>query len=396
MFLWTRTATRRLLAVLLLLALLPAPAMAEERGEEITALCTVSTPGFRSEWRKALDRNYRSFFARYDDREITVDIGLPPGTETGGLYLCFFMEPAEIKVYGGQESEPFYTTRAPVLPHLYIPFEGQNRLRLALRGAKGTGFGLSEFFVTRGRIPPDFVQRWEPPLERADLLVLVAHPDDELLWMGGALPYYALERGKDVAVAYMTCSNPLRRSELLNGLWTAGIRHYPYIGSFRDKRKQHMSDNYRVWGGQEKVESHIVSLYRRLKPQVVLSHDLKGEYGHPAHIITARAAVAALELAADAAAFQDSAEAFGTWDVPKLYLHLYQENPIVMDWETELDSLGGQTAIERTREAFSMHRSQRAKFSVELEGPYSAARFGLVRSLVGEDSAKDDFFENLP
>ena len=239
------------------------------------------------------------------------------------------------------------------------------------------------------------MQRWEPQLERADLLVLVAHPDDELLWMGGAIPYYTIEREMDVAVAYMTCASALRRSEMLNGLWTAGIRHYPYIGGFKDKRMPDMNASYRLWGGKEKVEEYVVSLYRRLRPQVVLSHDLRGEYGHPAHIMTARAAKAALDSAADSGRFAQGASQYGAWDVPKLYLHLYTENTIYMDWQRPLASLDGATSLDASRAAFDRHRSQRAKFSVEVEGRHSAARFGLVRSLVGDDEYKNDFFENI-
>lgn len=396
MFLCPRPVLKKLLtSVLALLLLLPGGAEARGEGRDITAQCVISTSGLRREWKKALDRRYKTFFARYNNREMEVQVRLPKGTREGGLYLCFYVEPEELRVYGDGEEEPFFTQSGPGYAHRYIPFEGRKSLRLVLRGAKKTGFALSEFFVTSGSTPPDFVQRWEPPLERADMLVLVAHPDDELLWMGGALPYYAVERGMDVAVAYMTCANPMRRSEMLNGLWTAGIRHYPYIGSFRDKRKQGIAKSIQLWGGMEKVEAYIVALYRRLKPQVVLSHDLNGEYGHPAHVITARGAAAALELAADPKAFIESAEAFGTWIVPKLYLHLYQENALEMDWGKPFASLGGVSPIEKTSEAFSMHRSQRARYSVETGGPYSSARFGLLRSLVGDDQDKNDFFENI-
>ena len=42
----------------------------------------------------------------------------------------------------------------------------------------------------------------------------MAHPDDELLWFGGALPTYAGERGMAVQVMYMACNSYLRRLEL--------------------------------------------------------------------------------------------------------------------------------------------------------------------------------------
>ena len=48
-------------------------------------------------------------------------------------------------------------------------------------------------------------REWQPSCEKADLLLIVAHPDDELLWFGGALPTYAGERGMAVQVMYMAC-----------------------------------------------------------------------------------------------------------------------------------------------------------------------------------------------
>ena len=72
-------------------------------------------------------------------------------------------------------------------------------------------------------------------MEKADLLFLIAHPDDELLFTGGAIPTYAVEKGKQVAVAYLTPSNTTRRSEALNGLWAMGVRNYPIFGEFSDR-----------------------------------------------------------------------------------------------------------------------------------------------------------------
>ena len=395
MFFDRRLLKRGLLLVLMsLLFALPFLGTAEE-GTEITAQCRITASGSRKNWQLALDRKFKTTWGRSDAKAMSITVDLPEAVSEGGLYLCFAVEPEGLELYGDEDEIPFFSQGKEGYAHRYIPFEGRASLRLVMWGEKGKGFELSEFYVLSGAQPPVWVQRWEEPLERADLLVLVAHPDDELLWMGGAIPYYSMERGMDVTVAYMTCANPLRRSEMLNGLWTAGVRHYPYIGQFRDKRVSGLKESYRIWGGQEKVEEHVVALLRKLRPQVVLSHDVKGEYGHPAHVITSRAAVAAAELAADAKQFSQSAEAFGTWDVPKLYLHLYKENAIEMNWEQPFDSMNGATPLEVARKAFDQHRSQRANYSVEIKGPYSAARFGLARSLVGEDLIGNDLFENI-
>ena len=45
---------------------------------------------------------------------------------------------------------------------------------------------------------PAGVQVWQPPCEKADMLLLPAHADDELLFFGGALPYYAGQLGMNV------------------------------------------------------------------------------------------------------------------------------------------------------------------------------------------------------
>ena len=258
------------------------------------------------------------------------------------------------------------------------------------------GFALSELFVTAGAEPPPWVQRWAPPLERADLLVLVAHPDDELLWMGGALPYYAAGRGMDVAVAYMTGSNYLRRSEGLNGLWAADIRHYPHVAGFKDRRAEGARGTMALWGGEEKAVGYVTALIRRLRPRVMLSHDLNGEYGHPAHKATAQAAVTAAENAHRSDFHPDSAGAYGLWRPLKLYLHLYPEDRILMDWETPLASLGGRSPLDVAADAFRMHASQKNNWRIEATGPLSASDFGLFQSLVGEDRHQDDFFENVP
>ena len=90
--------------------------------------------------------------------------------------------------------------------------------------------------------------------------------------------------------------------------------------------------------------------------------------------------------------------------VPKAYLHLYQENPIVMDWDQPLESFGGMTAFRVTKElGFACHVSQYYDFAWYISGAYKATdisqfspcEYGLYRSTVGPDVAKNDLFENV-
>ena len=254
------------------------------------------------------------------------------------------------------------------------------------------------YYFAEGELP-GWVQQWEPVLDKADLLVLPTHADDEHLFFGGILPTYAGERGLNVQVAYMTShwGEPVRPHELLNGLWEVGVTNYPYIGPFVDlyASKESLAAAERVYG-RERVLEYQVWLIRRFQPLVVVGHDLKGEYGHGAHILNAVTLVEAIELAADPAAFPESAELYGVWDTPKTYLHLYPENALVMDWNIPLERFGGATGFEMAVAGFAKHVSQQAYFSVQQGGTWEDCRkFGLVRSTVGPDVEGGDLFENI-
>lgn len=263
------------------------------------------------------------------------------------------------------------------------------------------GAVLCDIYAFSQGTVPDWVQIWQPSWDEADLLVIPTHADDEVVFFGGLLPYYAVERDLKVQVVYMTdhtSLEPHRNHELLACMWNMGLRAYPVIGSFNDRlpifesvavAKQFM--NY------DKVLAFQVELLRRFKPSVVVTHDLKGEYGHPAHIVTAQGFTEAVTLAADAANYPESAEKYGTWDTPKLYLHLYGDNETVMDWNKPMEAFDGLTGYEVAALGWAGHRSQhKTNFGVYKDGHvYAGNLFGLYRSTVGEDVVGGDLFENI-
>lgn len=240
------------------------------------------------------------------------------------------------------------------------------------------------------------MQRWNPTPQYADLMFLVAHPDDELLFMGGAIPTYAVEQQRKVVVAYMCHSNTTRRSELLNGLWAMGVRDYPVIGDFWDSYTTSLKVARKKWE-QNKALAYVVELYRKYRPKVVVTHDFDGEYGHGMHKLTAELAQQAYVKAADSEAFPDSLKIYGEWQVQKLYAHLYPENQIKFDWTVPLQSMGGKSSIELATEAYALHVTQRGtKFTMETTAvEYDNSLFGLVASEVGLDVRHDDFLENV-
>jgi len=259
-----------------------------------------------------------------------------------------------------------------------------------------TGSTLSDIYAFTRGTPPDWVQVWRPPLWVADLLVLPTHADDEHLFFVGVLPYYAAERGYGVQVAYLThhWNQPPRPHELLNGLWEVGIRNYPVISDFRDRLANSLDHAISIYGWDNVVGFHVEML-RRFQPLVVVGHDLNGEYGHGVHMLNARTLIEAVELAADEGYHPASFERYGTWDTPKLYLHLYRQNSITMDWGVPLDAFGGATARDMAVAGYNHHISQhRWAFRVPATGPRGHV-FGLARSLVGRDVRGGDMFENI-
>ena len=240
------------------------------------------------------------------------------------------------------------------------------------------------------------VQKWQPPAEKADILIFSAHPDDELVFFGGTIPYYGGQLNKNVQVVYMTNPSTTRTRELLDGLWHCGIDNYPVLGNFRDKRTDSAQEALYYWD-EDNVTAFIVEQIRRFKPSVIITHDLDGEYGHGQHMLTARIVTEALSLSADETEYEQSYLKYGVWDTPKCYLHLYDRNKIHMDWKQALDFFGGKTAYEIACEAYNMHVSQVTAwdFEVYISGRYSSCEYGLYRSLVGEDVSKNDFLENI-
>ena len=247
---------------------------------------------------------------------------------------------------------------------------------------------------------PDDVQIWSPPCERADIILIPAHSDDEILYMGGIAPTYGAELGARVQVVYMTefrsTNQSVREHEKLDGLWVDGVRNYPVCGNFRDVYCNDLADAKKKYDYQAAVD-YLTDMIRRFQPQVVVTHDFNGEYGHGFHMLTASAAAQALENAADDTCRTDTEFflTYGAWDTPKAYFHLYGENKIRMDLRIPLESMGGQTALEVAKEAYKKHVSQQKwSFYVSDDYEHSCAEFGLYRTNVGYDTG-NSMLENI-
>ncbi|MEG2204897.1 MAG: PIG-L family deacetylase, partial [Oscillospiraceae bacterium] len=235
--------------------------------------------------------------------------------------------------------------------------------------------------------PPAWVQRWRPPEGRADLLLFSTHADDEHLFFGGILPRTAADGRYEIQVAYLVNHNdePYRPHELLNGLWEVGVRRYPIIPDFPDRYSGSLAHAKTIYDAQALID-YQVGLIRRFSPQVIVGQDLNGEYGHGMHMLGAHCLLESVPLAAEGAQ---------GWNTPKLYLHLYPHQQILLNYDAPLAAFEGKTAFQMAVAGFAKHKSQQSFFAVEQWGPYDCRKFGLARTTVGPDEHKDDLFEHL-
>lgn len=270
------------------------------------------------------------------------------------------------------------------------------------------GATIADIFAFSGGELPAFVQKWNPSWDKADILFISTHSDDEVLFFGGLIPIYTNGNRARVQVAYFSdffLSESYRNHELLDGIWTMGVDHYPQLGKFYDNYSETLEEAEEQFDHEESLE-YITETIRRFKPQVVVTHDINGEYGHGGHMYVSKLVREAVDgVSGNASRYPDSAGRYGAWDVLKTYLHLYPENPIESDTRAPLEDFGGKNALQVAKEAYLKHGSQQWMWFYVDDGydeagnpngyEYSCARYGLYRTAVGPDTGGKDILENI-
>jgi LmbE family N-acetylglucosaminyl deacetylase len=151
------------------------------------------------------------------------------------------------------------------------------------------------------------------------LLISLAHPDDESFGLGGLIARYVAE-GVDV---YLICSTDggagTVAPEMLNGYQSVaelrlaeldcaarklGFKQVFNLG-YKDSgmmNSETSRDPACSWQApREEMARKVVEVLRQIRPQVVITFNRYGGYGHPDHIAIQRATVDAFSLAGDAA-----------------------------------------------------------------------------------------------
>ncbi len=146
---------------------------------------------------------------------------------------------------------------------------------------------------------------------KPSLLAVFAHPDDEAFSSGGTLAHYAKlgvdvtlisstrgEAGKvtDPSLGEVKDVGALRELELQNACKVLGIKppiFLDYRDSGRLERLRKDDPLASINADPLEVEAKIKTVIERVKPQVMLTFDPHGGYGHPDHIVIHQAALAA-------------------------------------------------------------------------------------------------------
>lgn len=182
------------------------------------------------------------------------------------------------------------------------------------------------------------------------LLCVHAHPDDETIQQGATLAKYAAE---GVAVTLVTCTagemgeilvpahehraadrddtlGEHRREELAAAMAALGVTDHRFLGGFgryRDSGMKWHEDGHAIPADETHANAFwfadlgdaandLVQVIREVRPQVLVTYDEFGGYGHPDHIQAHRVSTYAVALAAIPTYRKDLGPA---WDVPKVY-----------------------------------------------------------------------------
>ena len=137
-----------------------------------------------------------------------------------------------------------------------------------------------------------------------------------------------------------------RIGELADAMKALGVTDHRFLGGpgrWRDSGMMGEPTNERpncFWQADlDEAVGELVKVIREVSPQVLITYNEDGGYGHPDHIQAHRVAVAAFDAAADASRHPDAGE---PWQVSKLYYTALPKSFLRLGWEA-LKEMGEET-----------------------------------------------------
>ena len=198
------------------------------------------------------------------------------------------------------------------------------------------------------------------------LLLVHAHPDDECIGSGATMAKYA---AAGAHVTLVTCTlgeegeilvpglahlaadkedqlGQHRISELADAMKALGVTDHRFLGGaghWRDSGMMGTPSNDRpdcFWqADMDEAVGDLVTIVREVRPQVFVTYNENGGYGHPDHIQAHRVAVAAFDAAGDPTRYPDAGD---PWQPTKLYHLAIPISFLRMGWEA-LKAMGEET-----------------------------------------------------
>ena len=262
--------------------------------------------------------------------------------------------------------------------------------------------------------------------EQLKLLCILAHPDDESLGTGGILAKYAAE---GVATYLVTATRGERGwfgapedypgPAELGRIREAELRAAAQVLSLRQLELLNYIDGDLDQADPDEIIAGIVGLIRQIRPQVVVTFDPEGAYGHPDHIAISQFTTAAIVQAA--ATDYPAARDWPPHRVSKLYYMAFSEQSNAVYQEVFGDLMMAVDGIERrtagwkdwaittridtrdywqqVRQAVACHKTQLPGYEVPEEQHmklWGTQEFYRAFSLVnGGRQVEDDLFAGL-
>ncbi len=242
------------------------------------------------------------------------------------------------------------------------------------------------------------------------LLAVLPHPDDESIAVGGTLSRY---RRAGVETHVVTCTGgeagdnlagidlqgrtmpDVRREEMDAAVAVLGLSSHAWLG-YRDSGMAGTPENDHpeafTNADLDEAAGRLAAHVRRLRPDVVVSDDEHGTYGHPDHVMAHRVTVAALALAADPTAVLDD---------PPHRVRLHVAHTIsregVQRMHDDLTSRGLQSPFDEEAVGSFGTPSDQIATVVDVREDFPTKRAAMLahRSQIAEDSAFFNFPDDL-
>ena len=161
------------------------------------------------------------------------------------------------------------------------------------------------------------------------LLLVHAHPDDESIGQGATMARYVAE-GRGVTLVTCTAGE-------MGEILVPALEHLA-----ADPGDGGVHENIFANADLTEAANHLVEVIREVRPQVLVTYDEFGGYGHPDHIQAHRVAMYAAQLAAVPSYRRDLGE---PWDIAKIYWGAMSESRMRAGLRTLRDS-GDTTTFE--------------------------------------------------